>query len=99
MARLHLDWLTLIAGAVFLAMCGLGLFADQIDAALLHTDPNAQVLTAAYRGPSADHWFGTDEYGRDSAARVIQASRVSLTMGCMVAAIALTIGVAAGLAA
>jgi peptide/nickel transport system permease protein len=43
--------------------------------------------------------FGTDEYGRDTAARVIQASRVSLTMGFMVAAIALSVGVLSGLLA
>lgn len=95
----RLDWLTLAAGGAFIALCAIGLFADQINGLLLHKDPNAQVLIAAYRAPSLEHWFGTDEYGRDSAARVIQASRVSLTMGCMVAAIALSIGVLAGLVA
>ncbi|HLZ25978.1 MAG TPA: ABC transporter permease [Chloroflexota bacterium] len=97
--RLRRDRLTLAAGLVFFGLCILALLADPINAYALQRDPNAQVLTATYQGPSPTHWFGTDEYGRDSAARVIQASRVSLTMGFMVAAIALTIGVMAGLVA
>lgn len=97
--RLRRDRLTLTAGSVFFALCLLAVLADAINAYALQRDPNAQVLTATYQGPSTAHWFGTDEYGRDSAARVIQASRVSLTMGFMVAAIALTVGVMAGLIA
>jgi peptide/nickel transport system permease protein len=97
--RLRRDRLTLAAGLVFLALCVLAGLADVVNAHVLQRDPNVQVLTATYQGPSPEHWFGTDEYGRDSAARVIQASRVSMTMGFMVAAIALTVGVAAGLVA
>ena len=97
--RLRRDRLTLTAGSVFLGLCLLAVLADAINAYALQRDPNVQVLTATYQGPSPAHWFGTDEYGRDSAARVIQASRVSLTMGFMVAAIALTVGVMAGLIA
>ena len=97
--RLRRDRLTLTAGSVFLGLCLLAVLADAINAYALQRDPNVQVLTATYQGPSPTHWFGTDEYGRDSAARVIQASRVSLTMGFMVAAIALTVGVMAGLIA
>jgi peptide/nickel transport system permease protein len=97
--RLRHDRLTLGAGLVFFALCIIAGSADSINAYALQRDPNVQILTAAYQGPSTEHWFGTDEYGRDSAARVIQASRVSLTMGFMVAAIALTVGVLAGLVA
>jgi len=97
--RLRRDRLTLAAGLVFLGLCVVAGLADAINAYVLQRDPNVQVLTAMYQGPSANHWFGTDEYGRDSAARVIEASRVSLTMGFMVAAIALTVGVVAGLVA
>ena len=97
--RLRRDRLTLTAGLVFLSLCLLAGFADVINTYALQQDPNTQTLTATYLGPSPAHWFGTDEYGRDSAARVIQASRVSLTMGFMVAAIALSVGVLAGLIA
>jgi peptide/nickel transport system permease protein len=97
--RLRRDRLTLAAGVVFLGLCAVAALADVINTYVVQRDPNVQVLNATYQGPSPGHWFGTDEYGRDSAARVIQASRVSLTMGFMVAAIALTVGVMAGLLA
>jgi peptide/nickel transport system permease protein len=97
--RLRRDRFTLAAGLIFFCLCAVAACADAINAYALQRDPNVQVLTASYQAPSPDHWFGTDEYGRDSAARVIQASRVSLTMGFMVAAIALTVGVLAGLIA
>src|SRR5919202_4029482 len=84
---------------VFLLLCLMGVLAEPLNAYVLRKDPNAQALLATYRGPSLEHWLGTDEYGRDSAARVIQASRVSLTMGFLVAVLALSIGVALGLVA
>jgi peptide/nickel transport system permease protein len=97
--RLGDDRLTVAAGVVLLGLCLLALFADQINAYVLHKDPNAQALLTTYQAPSWEHWFGTDEYGRDSAARVIQASRVSLTMGFIVASLALGVGVLLGLVA
>ena len=97
--RLRRDRLTLAAGGVFGLLCLMAVFGDAINAYVLHKDPNAQALQATYRAPSAEHWFGTDEYGRDSAARVIQASRVSLTMGFTVAVLALSVGVLLGLLA
>ena len=97
--RLRRDRLTLAAGLVFLLLCLMALLADPINAFVLHRDPNAQALTNTYRAPSPEHWLGTDEYGRDSAARVIQASRVSLTMGFVVAVLALGVGVLVGLLA
>jgi peptide/nickel transport system permease protein len=97
--RLLCDRLTLAAMLVFLLLCVMAVLADPLNAYVLRKDPNAQALLATYRGPSLEHWLGTDEYGRDSAARVIQASRVSLTMGFLVAVMALSVGVALGLVA
>jgi peptide/nickel transport system permease protein len=51
------------------------------------------------QGPSAQHWFGTDELGRDVFSRVIIASRVSLQVGFISVGIALGIGVPIGLLA
>ncbi|MFZ0627252.1 MAG: ABC transporter permease [Acidimicrobiia bacterium] len=51
------------------------------------------------QGPSADHWFGTDELGRDIFSRVIIASRVSLQVGFIAVGLAMLIGVPTGLIA
>lgn len=42
--------------------------------------------------PSAEHWFGTDTYGRDVFARVIHGSRVSLSIGVVTSLITLVVG-------
>lgn len=47
--------------------------------------------------PSADHWFGTDELGRDVFTRVIYGARVSLKVGFVAVGIAVLIGTVVGL--
>ena len=64
-------------------------------------DPLAIDPGQAFRPPSAEHWFGTDESGRDIYTRVIHGARTSLIIGVSATAIgvglALLIGVAAGI--
>ena len=55
-------------------------------------DPNALDLTARLQAPSAQHWFGTDEVGRDLFSRVLTGSQQSITAGLAVVAIAGGIG-------
>ena len=59
-------------------------------------DPNLQTWTAVRKAPSALHWFGTDDVGRDVLARVIYGARASLLAGVISVAIALLVGVPLG---
>lgn len=49
------------------------------------------------QAPSAQHWFGTDNYGRDVFDRTIAGSRIALFVGFSVTAISVTIGLAIAL--
>ncbi|MBR1123806.1 ABC transporter permease [Bradyrhizobium lablabi] len=60
-------------------------------------DPIATSWSAVRKAPSAAHWFGTDDLGRDILARVLYGARASLVAGAISVAIALSIGVPLGL--
>src|ERR1043166_5472189 len=62
-------------------------------------DPIAQSWMTVRKAPSALHWFGTDEVGRDVLTRVVFGARASLMAGVISIGIALTIGVPLGLIA
>jgi oligopeptide transport system permease protein len=53
-------------------------------------------LKSANQGPSAEHWFGTDELGRDLWARVWVGGRVSILIGVIAALLEATVGVSVG---
>jgi ABC-type dipeptide/oligopeptide/nickel transport system permease subunit len=80
------------AVAFLVVVAALATVADR-----LGFDPMAQDLVAALEGPSAAHWFGTDELGRDIVSRVIYGARTSLTTAAGAVAIAALIGVPVGL--
>jgi peptide/nickel transport system permease protein len=65
----------------------------------LPLDPLAQDYVNMLKGPSAAHWFGTDELGRDVLARVVYGARTSLLTAAGAVAIAAAIGVPIGLMA
>jgi peptide/nickel transport system permease protein len=60
-------------------------------------DPDRGRLTQRLKAPSSEHKLGTDDFGRDVLARILDAGRVSLRFGFMVALVSLTIGVSVGL--
>jgi peptide/nickel transport system permease protein len=60
-------------------------------------DPIATSWSLVRKPPSAQHWFGTDELGRDVLARVIYGTRASLLAGVISVSIALSVGVPLGL--
>ena len=58
-----------------------------------------QDLISRLQGPSAAHWFGTDELGRDVFSRILYGSRLSLTIGILPSIISLVVGIFFGLLA
>ncbi len=58
--------------------------------------PVAQDLAGRLSPPSASHWFGTDELGRDILARTVYGARVTLVIVLLVAAVVAPIGLAIG---
>lgn len=56
----------------------------------------ATALAQRLKAPSAEHWFGTDDLGRDIFGRVIYGARVSLSVGIFATLISLVIGVFLG---
>ena len=62
-------------------------------------DPTQQSWGAIRKAPSLQHWFGTDESGRDLFSRVIFGARASLLAGVVSISIALGLGVPIGLLA
>ena len=87
-------------GAVF----GLAVIALLVAVAVLAPliapyEPDQQTWSAVRKAPSALHWFGTDDVGRDVFTRVIYGARASLLAGVVAVAFALLIGVPIGLIA
>jgi peptide/nickel transport system permease protein len=58
--------------------------------------PNRVDLRSTLLPPRSGHWLGTDDLGRDLAARVVHGARVSLGVGLLAAAFALLVGVPLG---
>lgn len=74
----------------------LAIFADLI---VPYSKCIEQVGSERLQGPSLQHLFGTDEYGRDLFARVIHGSRYSLFIGVATSLMALVIGAILGASA
>jgi peptide/nickel transport system permease protein len=62
-------------------------------------DPISTSWSLVRKAPSALHWFGTDDLGRDILARVIYGARASLLAGLISVTIALSVGVPLGMLA
>ena len=83
------------------ALAGLVVISVMVVAALIGPELSpysydAQVLAEANQPPSAAHWFGTDQLGRDILTRVLYGARISLAVGIVASLIGLVIGVAYG---
>ena len=58
--------------------------------------PTQQEPINSFKSPSAEHWFGTDELGRDIFTRILYGGRVSLTVGLFSSFSSILIGVIVG---
>lgn len=84
-----------------LAMVGLGIIIFLVIIAicgplLMKYDPNVGELKDSLKPPSSSHWLGTDEQGRDILCRIIDGTQISLRVGIISVAIALSIGTLVG---
>jgi peptide/nickel transport system permease protein len=82
---------TFLAFALFAGFVLLAVFGPLV----APYDPLASNTDRALQPPSADHWFGTDQLGRDILSRIIVATR--LDFGIAISAVALSFAIGAGL--
>jgi peptide/nickel transport system permease protein len=82
-----------IGGALLLLLVLIGVLAPWLGT----VDPTALAPARRTRAPSAEFWFGSDMLGRDVYSRVLYGTRVSLTVGLSVAALASFAGLVIGL--
>lgn len=83
------------------AMAGLAIFVPILLAIITYDwwwpyGPNAIDLRSLNKGPSAEHWLGSDGVGRDVMARLLQGGRVSMIVATVSVAISLVIGFLVG---
>jgi len=82
-----------IGAVVLFAFFGTALLAPQV---ATH-DPDLNNYRERVKPPSAEHWFGTDNFGRDIYSRVIYGARISMSVGIFATLLGTSIGAAAGL--
>ena len=93
--RLRRNKAAMLGLVIFLVGVLIAVFAPLI---MTH-DYAAMDVAARLQGPSAEHFFGTDELGRDLFSRVIYGSRYSLAIGVCAILLAAVIGVILGVIA
>ena len=82
----------LIGSAVLLLFIVIGLLAP-----LLLPDPGRLNPVQRLRTPSLQHPFGTDQFGRSTLSRTLNGTRISLTVGILVAVVTTAVGLLFGL--
>ncbi len=87
--KLSKNYLALFGLAIIGLLCVISLFTPWI----APYGYEQQNLLLGATSPSAEHWLGTDIFGRDMLTRIMYGGRVSLTVGFIATAVALVIGV------
>lgn len=82
---------------VFGLLLVIAFFASAIFAPLFAThDPFAMDIPQRMSGPTADHWLGTDQLGRDTYTRVLYGGRVALQVAAIGVSVSLVLGLLLG---
>jgi peptide/nickel transport system permease protein len=81
-----------IGGVIVLAMIFVAVFAESI----APYDPYEINQRLQFKPPSVQHWFGTDEFGRDLFSRIVYGARVAMLIGLSAAFIGATGGAILG---
>ncbi|HVA12769.1 MAG TPA: ABC transporter permease [Stellaceae bacterium] len=84
-----------VAFALFLVLVA----CAAVGSSIVPLDPLASDTAATLHPPSAHHWFGTDQLGRDIFSRVIVATRLDMAIAVFSVALVFILGGAAGIAA
>lgn len=88
--RLKRNKMAILGLVILVILVLLAVFADVI--ANYDNVVIKQNLAHRLQGPSAAHWLGTDEFGRDIFARLVHGTRVSLQVGIVAVGISIVIG-------
>ena len=91
--RFSSNWLAVAGLAVIIALVLVAIFADLIAP---YSPVIGDLKGARLLPPSATHWFGTDDIGRDIFSRIVYGSRLTLFVVVLVAVIAAPIGLLVG---
>ncbi|MDR1731556.1 MAG: ABC transporter permease [Synergistaceae bacterium] len=87
-ARFRKNRMALFGGIMITGLAVVAVFAPWI----APFPYDEQDFMVAQEPPSRDHWFGTDEFGRDIFSRIVYASRISLEVGFIAVSIGMFVG-------
>jgi len=85
-----------VAGLLLISVFALAAVAAPL---LAPADPLKQVLSTRLKPPTAAHWLGTDQLGRDVFSRMLYGARISLLIGIVVVGLAGSLGTIVGVVA
>lgn len=91
--RLFKNKAAVIGGLIIIFIVFVGIFGPH----LVKTDPYAQNLLNKLQPPSKEHWFGTDNFGRDIFTRIVYGTGLTLKVGFLSVLIGGVVGVVLGI--
>ncbi|MGN7387349.1 nickel transporter permease [Sporosarcina sp. SAFN-015] len=91
--RLRKNKAAVVGGVLVLFFILIGIFGPY----LTSMDPNSPQIANKLKPPSAEHWFGTDNYGRDIFTRIIHGMGITMKVGFFSVALGGVVGVFLGI--